>query len=87
MRSRSRLSDEELGTLLQIGEEEGTLYQGEAEMIQEIIKLGDKTAKDCMHGLRPERAIKLDRWFVPIEHRPFHPAALTLPRDLRKLHQ
>ena len=41
-------SDEELGTLLQIGEEEGALYEGEAEMIQEIIKLGDKTAKDCM---------------------------------------
>src|SRR5438128_9711425 len=48
LRTRPRLSDEELGTLLQIGEEEGTLYQGEAEMIQEIIKLGDKTAKDCM---------------------------------------
>ena len=48
VRSRPRLSDEELGTLLQIGEEEGTLYQGEAEMIQEIIKLGDRTAKDCM---------------------------------------
>src|SRR6266550_1291202 len=48
LRSRPRLSDEELGTLLQIGEEEGTLYQGEAEMIQEIIKLGDRTAKDCM---------------------------------------
>src|ERR1041384_4186890 len=48
LRSRERLSDEELGTLLQIGEEEGTLYDGEAEMIQEIIKLGDKTAKDCM---------------------------------------
>src|SRR5881397_180599 len=48
LRSRTRLSDEELGTLLQIGEEEGTLYQGEAEMIQDIIKLGDRTAKDCM---------------------------------------
>src|SRR5712691_10146275 len=48
LHSRPRLSDEELGTLLQIGEEEGTLYHGEAEMIQEIIKLGDKTAKDCM---------------------------------------
>jgi CBS domain containing-hemolysin-like protein len=24
------------------------LYQGEAELIQEIIKLGDRTAKDCM---------------------------------------
>src|ERR1044072_4165861 len=35
-------------TLTQTGEEEGTLYHGEPEMIQEIIKLGDKTAKDCM---------------------------------------
>jgi CBS domain containing-hemolysin-like protein len=48
LRSHPRLSDEELGTMLQIGEEEGALYHGEAEMIQEIIKLGDKTAKDCM---------------------------------------
>jgi CBS domain containing-hemolysin-like protein len=48
LRTRQHLSDEELGTLLQIGEEEGTLYHGEAELIQEIIKLGDKTAKDCM---------------------------------------
>ena len=48
LRRRQRLSDEELGTLLQIGQEEGALYEGEAEMIQEIIKLGDKTAKDCM---------------------------------------
>jgi putative hemolysin len=48
LRDRPRLSDEELGTLVQIGEEEGALYHSEAEMIQEIIKLGDKTAKDCM---------------------------------------
>jgi magnesium and cobalt exporter, CNNM family len=48
LRIRPRLSDEELGTLLEIGEEEGTLQEPEAEMIQEIIKLGDKTAKDCM---------------------------------------
>jgi CBS domain containing-hemolysin-like protein len=48
LRTRHRFSDEELGTLLQIGQEEGALYEGEAEMIQEIIKLGDKTAKDCM---------------------------------------
>ncbi len=47
LRKRPRLSDEELGTLLEIGEEEGALHQGEADMIQEIIKLGDKTAKDC----------------------------------------
>jgi putative hemolysin len=48
LRTRSRLSDEELGTLVEIGEEEGTLHEAEGEMIQEIIKMGDKTAKDCM---------------------------------------
>jgi CBS domain containing-hemolysin-like protein len=48
LRTRARLSDEELGTLLEMGAEEGALYEGEAEMIQEIMKLGDKTAKDCM---------------------------------------
>jgi CBS domain containing-hemolysin-like protein len=45
---RPGISDEELGTLVEIGEEEGTLHEAEGEMIQEIIKLGDKTAKDCM---------------------------------------
>jgi putative hemolysin len=48
MRSRARISDEELETLVEIGEEQGTLQESEGEMIQEIIKLGDKTAKDCM---------------------------------------
>ena len=48
LRTRACLSDEELGTLIEMGEEEGALHEGEAEMIQEIIKLGDKTAKDCM---------------------------------------
>ena len=45
---RPRLSDEELETLVEMGEEQGTLQEAEGEMIQEIIKLGDKTAKDCM---------------------------------------
>ena len=40
LRTRARLSDEELETLVEIGEEEGTLHQAEGEMI--------KTAKDCM---------------------------------------
>jgi len=48
LRTRARLSDEELETLVEIGEEEGTLQEAEGEMIQEIIKMGDKTAKDCM---------------------------------------
>lgn len=48
LRTRARLSDQELGALVEIGEEEGTLHEAEGEMIQEIIKMGDKTAKDCM---------------------------------------
>jgi putative hemolysin len=67
LRTRARLSDEELETLVEIGEEEGTLHQAEGDMIQEIIKMGDKTAKDCMtprvetfalaHDLTNEQAI------------------------------
>jgi putative hemolysin len=48
LKIRTRMSDEELETLVEIGEEEGSLQEAEGEMIQEIIKLGDKTAKDCM---------------------------------------
>ena len=44
----AHLSDEELETLVEIGAEEGTLQEAEGEVIQEIIKMGDKTAKDCM---------------------------------------
>jgi CBS domain containing-hemolysin-like protein len=47
-KTRPRLSDEELETLVEMGEEEGALHEVEGEMIQEIIKLGDKTSKDCM---------------------------------------
>ncbi len=42
------LSGDELETLVRLGAEEGALHAAESEMIQEIIKLGDKTAKDCM---------------------------------------
>lgn len=48
LHTRPRRSDEELEMIVEIGEEEGSLHEAEAEMIQEIIKLGDKTAKDCM---------------------------------------
>jgi putative hemolysin len=48
LRTRPHPGDAELETLLEISEEEGALYEGEAEIIHEIIKLGDKTAKDCM---------------------------------------
>jgi CBS domain containing-hemolysin-like protein len=46
--SPAGVTDEELETLIEMGEEAGALQEAEGEMIQEIIKLGDKTAKDCM---------------------------------------
>jgi len=45
---RDHLDDEELETLVELGVEEGELSVGEREMIREIIKLGDKSVKDCM---------------------------------------
>ncbi len=46
--AQQRLTDEELGTLVEMSAEQGTLPEMETEMISEIMKLGDKTAKDCM---------------------------------------
>lgn len=48
LRTRSHLSDEELETLIEIGAEQGALRESEGEMIQEVFKLGDKTAKDVL---------------------------------------
>jgi putative hemolysin len=45
---QDRLSDDELVTLVELGVEEGQLSPDEREMISEIIKLGDRTVKDCM---------------------------------------
>jgi putative hemolysin len=42
------LNEEELGTLIDLSTEAGALHETESEMIHEIIKLGDKTARDCM---------------------------------------
>ncbi len=42
------LNDDELITLIELSAEQGQLRTDEREMIQEIIKLGDKTAGDCM---------------------------------------
>jgi magnesium and cobalt exporter, CNNM family len=60
LRVRPRISDEELETLVEMGEAEGTLQEAEGEMIQEIIKLGDKTAKDCMTPRVDTCAVKDD---------------------------
>jgi putative hemolysin len=42
------LTEAEFAALVEVGAEEGALQGAESEMILEIIKLGDKTAKDCM---------------------------------------
>ena len=42
------LDAEELETLIELSAEEGALHLTESEIIQEILKLGDKTARDCM---------------------------------------
>ena len=42
------LTEEELETLVEMSAAQGALHETESEMISEIIKLGDKTAKDCM---------------------------------------
>jgi CBS domain containing-hemolysin-like protein len=46
--SPQQLTEAEFEALVEVGAEEGALQGAESEMIQEIIKLGDKTAKDCM---------------------------------------
>ena len=52
------LSEAELETLVELSAEEGALHATESEMIQEIIKLGDKTARDCMTP-------RIDAFYVP----------------------
>ena len=47
-RTPAGTTEDAIETLVELGEEEGALHEAEGEMIQEIIKLGDKTAKDCM---------------------------------------
>lgn len=42
------LDAEELETLIELSAEEGALQPTESEIIQEVLKLGDKTARDCM---------------------------------------
>ena len=48
LQTQRSLSEEEMETLVELSTEQGALHETESEMISEIIKLGDKTAKDCM---------------------------------------
>ncbi|HEY0791102.1 MAG TPA: hemolysin family protein [Chthoniobacterales bacterium] len=42
------MGDDELITLVELSAEEGQLNEDEREMIEQVIKLGNKTVKDCM---------------------------------------
>ncbi|MEI6870860.1 MAG: hemolysin family protein [Verrucomicrobiota bacterium] len=42
------LNQTEMETLLEFGEENGALHPVECAIIQEVIRLGDKTVRDCM---------------------------------------
>jgi putative hemolysin len=48
IQSHIPLTGAELETLVQVSAEEGILEATESEIIQEILKLGEKTARDCM---------------------------------------
>jgi len=48
LNAQRHLTEDEIGTLVELSATEGALHETESEMISEIIKLGDKTAKDCM---------------------------------------
>jgi len=48
LHTQRHLAEDEITTLVEMSAEDGTLHEIEREMIAEIIKLADKTAKDCM---------------------------------------
>lgn len=50
----------ELETLIDMKRDEGVLRESESELIQEIIKIGKKTAKDCMTP-------RVDAFMLPID--------------------
>ena len=45
---RDALTDDEVETLVEMRRQKGVLAEDESEMIQEIIRLGNKTVKDCL---------------------------------------
>lgn len=78
--SINRFDEHELETLIDMKRDEGVLRESESELIQEIIKIGKKTAKDCMTPrvdafmlpIDSEKAVMLEKirtsghWEVPV---------------------
>jgi putative hemolysin len=48
LKAQNYLGEDELETLVELSAEQGALLESESEMISDIIKLGEKTARDCM---------------------------------------
>ncbi|MEZ5305441.1 MAG: hemolysin family protein [Verrucomicrobiales bacterium] len=48
LEARAPILNDEVETLVEMETDEGALADSEGEMIQDILKLGQKTAKDCM---------------------------------------
>lgn len=48
LKPRPELTDDEIETLVEMRRDQGVLARSESEIIQEILRLGNKTAKDCM---------------------------------------
>ncbi|MFT5467335.1 MAG: putative hemolysin [Verrucomicrobiales bacterium] len=75
-----KASEDEFDALVELHREEGSLEAGESEIISEIVKLGNKTAKDCMTPRRDAFALpgelsreqllaeiaNTDAWKIPI---------------------
>src|SRR5688572_24490059 len=52
------------------------------QMLQRLV--GDAINRPVIHGLSSQCLIEADRWLIPIQNRPFKPAAAALKRQLRK---
>ncbi len=79
-RSRSGYTEDDFDALIAIQREEGTLNAEESLVIAEIVKLGDRTVKECMtsrvsafllpadleHATMLERIRDAGRWKVPL---------------------
>jgi CBS domain containing-hemolysin-like protein len=72
------LTEDEIDTLVEMSASEGTLHDVESEMISEIIKLGDKTAKDCMTP-------RVDMFSLPDDLTNEEVATLVRQRRLRRV--
>lgn len=75
MESRDTLSEGEFATLMNLGAESGVIDSCEREIIAEVMKLADKTAKDCMTP-------RVDSFTMPDDLT--NEAAITLLRTKRR---